>query len=233
MAPAIGMKPVGVAPIGVTPVGVTGVRSGVEMQGRSRAGHVVVDGTGLFADELVAQLRRCEVPVVGGAHAADGAELALAQGEPAPAAVVIVARDRPPRWAGTPWQARGTPHLPLVVGAGRVVVGPLVLPGSTACLRCCADAWGDASGGSSARTQGAARRPGADGIRPGHPASDTPSGTVVLACAVATVIVLTTLRGDVSLGGISTEIGLADVSLTHRLWNVRADCGCARVRMAG
>ena len=45
--------------------------------------------------------------------------------------------------------------------------------------------------------------------------------------------VLTTLRGDPSLGGISTEIGLDDVTLTHRLWNVRPDCGCAQVRMAG
>lgn len=203
------------------------------MQGRTGAGHVVVDGTGLFADELVAQLRRCDVAVVGGAHAADGAELALAQGEPAPAAVVIVARDRLPRWAGTPWQTRGTPHLPLVVGADRVVVGPLVLPGSTACLRCCGDAWHDARDDSSVRDPEAVGRPGEDGTGPDHPASDTPSGTVVLACAVATVIVLSTLRGDPSLGGISTEIGLADVGLTHRLWNVRADCGCARVRMAG
>ena len=67
-----------------------------------------------------------------------------------------------------------------------------------------------------------------------------PSVTWAIAITVAAIIVvlggaivLSTLRGDVSLGGISTEIGLADVTLTHRLWNVRADCGCARVRMAG
>jgi hypothetical protein len=100
----------------------------------------------------------------------------------------------------------------VVLGSDRVVIGPLVLPGRTACLRCAGGAW-----------PGSAVR-GAD---------DVPGGTVVLACAVATVTILATLRGDASLGGISTEIGLDDVTLTHRLWNVRPDCWCARVRMAG
>ena len=60
-----------------------------------------------------------------------------------------------------------------------------------------------------------------------------PLGAVVLAAAVATVTVLAALRGDASLGGISTEIGLHEVSVTHRLWKVRPDCWCASVRMAG
>lgn len=182
------------------------------MQAWSGTPPVVVDGWGPLADEVVAQLRRCEVPVLGGAHAADGAELALTAGGWAPEVVVVVAEGRAPRWAGAPWQARGIPHLPVVIGQDRVVVGPLVLPGRTACLGCAQDAW-PASGG-----------PGPD---------DAAVGSVVLAGAVATVTVLATLRGDSSLGGISTEIGLRDVTLTHRLWNVRPDCGCARVRMAG
>ena len=182
------------------------------MQAWSGAARVVVDGAGPLADELVAQLRRCEVGVLRGTHAADGAELSLAEGASAPDVVVVVATGRAPRWAGAPWQARGIPHLPVVLGAERVVVGPLVLPGRTACLRCADGAWpGSRVGGT----------------------GDLPAGTVVLACAVATVTVLTTLRGDPSLGGISTEIGLDDVTLTHRLWNVRPDCGCAQVRMAG
>jgi hypothetical protein len=182
------------------------------MRGWPGVAQVVVDGWGPLADELVAQLRRCEVPVLGGTHAADGAELALAVGEAAPDVVVVVAEGRAPRWAGAPWQVRGIPHLPVVLDSDRVVVGPLVLPGRTACLRCAEDAWH-----------------GSRFCGPG----DVPAATVVLACAVATVTVLTTLRGDASLGGISTEIGLSDVTLAHRLWNVRADCGCARVRMAG
>ena len=188
------------------------------MQGWSGVAQVVVDGWGAVADELVAQLRRCEVLVLGGTHAADGAELALAVGEAAPALVVVVAQGRAPRWAGAPWQARGIPHLPVVVGTDRVVVGPLVLPGRTACLRCAEGAW---------------TGPPMTGTGAGTGPADVPAATVVLACAVATVTILTTLRGDASLGGISTEIGLSDVTLAHRLWNVRPDCGCARVRMAG
>ena len=174
---------------------------------------VVVDGWGPLADELTAQLRRCAVTVRGGAHAADGAELALAgRGSHAPGAVVVVAEGRTPWWAGAPWQARGIPHLPLVLGDAGVVVGPLVLPGRTACLRCAAPAW---------RANRVCT------------AGDLPPGTTVLAAAVATVTVLATLRGEVSLGGISTEIGLDRMAVTHRLWQPRPDCRCASATMAG
>ena len=189
--------------------------------------HVVVDGWGPVADELAAQLRRCGVEVRAGGHAADCAEAVLDGDDTAPRddlgidgrpdavpprAVVVVADGRAPAWAGTPWQARGIPHLPVVVGTRGVVVGPLVIPGRTACLRCVRPTWG--------------------GGRPPS-ASDTPGGGVVLAAAVATVTLLAVLRGDHSLGGISTEIGLDEVSVTHRLWNLRPGCGCAGVRMAG
>jgi hypothetical protein len=174
---------------------------------------VVVDGWGPLADELAAQLRRCGVPVRGGVHAADGAELALAgRAADAPGAVVVVAQGRTPWWAGAPWQARGIPHLPVVLGDARVVIGPLVLPGRTACLRCAAPAW-------------RANRVGAAGA--------VPAGTTVLAAAVATVTVLAALRGEAALGGISTELGLADPAVTHRLWQPRPDCGCASATMAG
>jgi hypothetical protein len=173
---------------------------------------VVVDGWGPLADELLAQLRRCAVPVRGGRHAADGAELALSAGQAVPRVVVVVAEGRTPWWAGAPWQARGIPHLPIVLGERGVVVGPLVLPGRTACLRCAGPAW------RSTRVC----LPGA-----------LPPGTAVLAAAVATVTVLATLRGDPSLGGISTEIGLDEVSVTHRLWQPRPDCLCSSERMAG
>jgi hypothetical protein len=173
---------------------------------------VVVDGWGPLADELLAQLRRCGVPVRGGRHAADGAELALSAGQAVPRVVVVVAEGRTPWWAGAPWQARGIPHLPIVLGERGVVVGPLVLPGRTACLRCTGPAW------RSSRVCGR---------------GSVPPGTAVLAAAVTTVTVLATLRGDTSLGGISTEIGLDEVAVTHRLWKVRPDCGCTSATMAG
>jgi hypothetical protein len=181
------------------------------MGGRDDLAHVVVDGWGPLAEELTAQLRRCRVQVRGGAHAADGAEIALDADAVPPTVVAVVAQGRAPGWAGAPWQARGIPHLPLVLADRTVVVGPLVVPGRTACLRCV--------------------RPAASGSDVGG--ADTPGGGVVLAAAVATVTVLAVLRGDLSLGGISTEIGLDEVAVTHRLWSPRPGCGCSRVRMAG
>ena len=181
------------------------------MGGRGDLAHVVVDGWGPLAEELAAQLRRCLVEVRGGAHAADGAEIALDADAVPPAVVVVVAQGRAPGWAAAPWQARGIPHLPVVVAGRAVVVGPLVVPGRTACLRCARSAW-----------------PGSDVGGP-----DTPRGGLVLAAAVATVTALAVVRGDHSLGGISTEIGLDEVTVTHRLWRPRPGCGCSRVRMAG
>ena len=175
-------------------------------------GVVVVDGWGPLADEVLAQLRRCGVAVRGGRHAADGAELAMAAWQAHPAVVVVVTEGRTPWWAGAPWQARGIPHLPVVLGEAGVLVGPLVLPGRTACLRCAGPAWR------------ASRVCGVGAV---------PPGTAVLAAAVATVTVLATLRGDTSLGGISTEIGLDEVAVTHRLWKVRPDCSCSSATMAG
>jgi hypothetical protein len=181
------------------------------MGGRGDLAHVVVDGWGRLAEELTAQLRRCRVEVRGGTHAADGAEIALDADAVPPAVVAVVAQGRAPGWAGAPWQARGIPHLPLVLADRTIVVGPLVVPGRTACLRCA--------------------RAAASGSDVGR--ADTPGGGVVLGAAVATVTVLAVLRGDLSLGGISTEIGLDEVAVTHRLWSPRPGCGCSRVRMAG
>lgn len=171
---------------------------------------VVVDGWGPVADEVLAQLRRCGVRVRGGPHAADAAEL-VAPGE-VPAAVVLVAQGRAPGWAGAPWQARGVPHLPVVLGPGDLVVGPLVLPGRTPCLRCTGPAWS----GSSVTA-----------------ADEVPAGALLLSAAVVAVTVLGVIRGDASLGGISTELSLHGLRLTHRVWGPRPGCRCVGVRMAG
>ncbi len=172
---------------------------------------VVVDGWGPVAEEVALQLRRVGFAVRGGVHAADGAELDLAAVRP-PAAVVLVAQGRAPAWASAPWQARGVPHLPLVLGRHVLVVGPLVLPGRTSCLRCAGRVW------DSSRVVGR---------------TDVPAETLVLATAVAVVTVLAAARGDDSLGGISTEVGLTEVRVTHRVWSPRPGCGCARETMAG
>ncbi len=176
--------------------------------------HVVVDGWGPVAEETTAQLRRCRVSVRAGAHAADAAELDVTAGGDPPAALVLVAEADEPTWRtapslGAPWHVRGVPLLPVSGGGGTVAVGPLVVPGRTPCLGCVAGT-----------------------VPPPGPRAAGP-GTVVLAAAVAVVTTLTVLAGDLSLGGLSTEIGADGTSVLHRVWTSRPGCRCASVRMAG
>ncbi len=182
--------------------------------GRSTTG-VVVDGPGPLAAECAEQLRRCGVPVRAGALAADAAETASRAGEPPPRLVVLVPGGRVPPWAGAPWHARGVAHLP-VETQGVVTVGPLVLPGRTACLTCVGPA----------RT-----RPGTlSGHVPTTPPVDP--AALVLGAAVVAVTALGVLHGDESLAGISTEIGPGASTVTHRFWHVGPDCRCASVTMS-
>ncbi|WP_239100607.1 hypothetical protein [Phycicoccus sp. CSK15P-2] len=179
-------------------------------------GHVVVDGWGRLADETTSQLRRSGVRVRAGGLAADAAELEAETGGPAPGAVVLVTEGDRPSWVrspsvAAPWSGRAVPQLPVVGLSGRVVVGPLVVPGTSPCLGC-------VSGAVPARDDGAA----------------WPSpGAVVLAAAVSTVTVLSVLGGDPSLAGISTEISGRGWTVAHRFWTSRPGCGCRSVRMVG
>ncbi len=177
------------------------------------SGWVVVDGAGALAAEATAQLRRCGVTVRGGTLAADAAELAVAGGEAPPALVVLApGRGRAvPAWAGDPWLARGVPHLPVTPGASPVV-GPLVVPGRSPCLTCVAAA-------------STGHRP-VTGSAPPDPAAR------VLAAAVVAVTVLSSLRGDESLAGISTEVAPGAAAVTHRLWNPDPGCRCSSVTMS-
>ncbi len=179
----------------------------------TEVGPVVVDGAGPLASEAVHQLRRVGVRVRAGSLAAD-AELTGAGPRGAPALVVIV-RDRPvPAWAGAPWHLRGVPHLP-VADAGTTTVGPLVVPGCSACLACVA------------RQRDAASAPPPDTT----PRDDV--ATRVLGGALVTVTALSVLRGEDTLAGISTEIGPRVETLRHRVWHGDTACRCSSVRMAG
>jgi hypothetical protein len=176
-------------------------------------GHVVVDGRGPVVLEAVRQLRRSGVDVRSGWHAGDAAELALAVGAPPPA-LVVLGRDVTLRaWSASPWQSLGVAHLPVEDRAGGLVVGPLVLPGRSACVRCVLSSRRDV--------------PAVPGVDPTGPA------VVVLGAAVVTVTALAVLRGDESLAGISTEIGPGATTVTHRLWPALPPCRCVSGRMAG
>ena len=152
--------------------------------------HVVVDGWGPVAEETTAQLRRCRVSVRAGAHAADAAELDVtAGGRPA---------RRPSSSSPRPTSPRGAP---------RRRSGPRGTFAASRCSRCPAVGARSPSGRSSSPDA-----PRASAAWPGRSAPPGPRaagpGTVVLAAAVAVVTTLTRCSpGDLSLGGLSTEIG--------------------------
>ncbi|MBO1740879.1 hypothetical protein [Leifsonia sp. TF02-11] len=90
---------------------------------------VVLDGTGPTAARILGLLREAGVDARSGLHADDPAV------DDAAVAIVIgsyaVAPHRHQRWL-----RRDIPHLAVVFGDAGATVGPLVLPGETACLRC-------------------------------------------------------------------------------------------------
>ncbi len=173
---------------------------------------VVVDGPGPLAAEVTHQLRRAGLVVRAGALAAD-AEL-TAEGQAPPPALVVLVRDRAvDAWAGAAWQFRGVPHLP-VESTSSTTVGPLVLPGRSACLTCLAR-----------------RRAPSDARHESPPCED--AARRILSAAVVTVTALAVLLEDERLAGISTEIGPRAETVTHRVWHAEPDCRCASVRMAG
>jgi hypothetical protein len=174
-------------------------------------GLVVVDGPGALAVEVAHQVRRAGLVVRAGPLAADAELVAGDAGCPA---LVVLVRDRAvPLWAGVVWHARGVPHLPVEATAS-TTVGPLVLPGRSACLACLA------------------RRRPPPGARPERVPPEDPAARV-LAAAVVTVTALAVLRGDDRLAGISTEIGPRAETVTHRVWHAGPECRCSSGRMAG
>jgi bacteriocin biosynthesis cyclodehydratase domain-containing protein len=101
-----------------------------------RAGHEVVPVpfghplSRLLAEELATVCRR------SGLNASRPAGLPR-HGPPATYPVhVLVGVGEPHRELLDPWLHDGTPHLVVRLVEGGVVVGPLVVPGQTACLRC-------------------------------------------------------------------------------------------------
>jgi bacteriocin biosynthesis cyclodehydratase domain-containing protein len=128
----------------------------------------------------------------------------------------------PPEWLG---RVRHRPHLPVVVRETTAVIGPLVLPGRTPCLRCVALTRGDR-----------------DPVWPvlaaqliGEPHGVEPCD-IALASAAASLVALHLLawldRGEVdpppSVGG-TLELSLTDLRLRRRTVAAHPGCGCGAI----
>lgn len=114
---------------------------------------------------------------------------------------------------------RGTAHLVVRLGADRAVVGPLVIPGLTSCLRC-------------ADKHRCERDPAwpalavqLSGTRPRGRAND-----VALATAISGVAALQALSfldgGDPATIDGTLELHLPDWRIRRRSWPVHPDCDC-------
>jgi bacteriocin biosynthesis cyclodehydratase domain-containing protein len=201
----------GELPDGLVPAEVRGL---LRVPPPDRAGRVSVDRFGhpaghAAADRVADLLRSCHV-----ASAAATADVA-----------VLVGAGEPDRALSDAWSQRGTPHVVVRFVEGYAVVGPFVVPGRTACLRCIDAAATDEDPSwpllLDQYVTGSARDR-RDGL--GEPVDPT---LAELACAWAARDVLTYLEGDRPSTWSATlrlDPRLHDLQTTS--WLRHPACGC-------
>lgn len=132
-----------------------------------------------------------------------------------PDLVVLVSAQVADAPAGTPLVQRGTLHLPVVVRADDVVVGPLVVPGRGACLHCLDLHHRDLDPG----WPDAVRL-----LRRGHPRAPVPA---VATATVVSGLVTTVLTAPDLLLRAGVEVRLEPSgATTWRRWAPHPVCGC-------
>ncbi|HVN10702.1 MAG TPA: hypothetical protein VMT69_01320, partial [Kineosporiaceae bacterium] len=123
--------------------------------------------------------------------------------------------------------AAGVPHLSVVVRERGLVVGPLVVPGRGACLRCLdlhrADrdpAWPRVLAQLTGRAS---------------PTANEEAASAVLAASLAALQVLCHLDGRARAATVSAtlEVGLPNGLASRRPWPPHPSCGCGRVAPTG
>lgn len=116
----------------------------------------------------------------------------------------------------------GVPHLRVVVREATAVVGPFVLPGSTACLRCIELHRSD---------RDAAWPLIAAQLAAGSPGTSIEACDVVLATLAASVAALQVLAfvdgGELATRNGTLEIALPDWRVRRRSWRAHPSCGCS------
>jgi len=133
--------------------------------------------------------------------------------------------------AGEPWLRRGIPHLPLVVQAHRVQVGPLITGGAGPCLSCMDLHRRDRDAAWPALlSQLSPMWP----LRPGAPVN-LESTLSAMTIGVAAMIVHTCLDGQPVPGDVSLELSLPWPAILSRRWFRHPLCGCTakHATMAG
>lgn len=134
--------------------------------------------------------------------------------------LVIIADDGPvdPE-VRTALHRRGCPHLVASAGPDRGVVGPLVIPGLTSCLRCADRHRADRDLAWTALAVQLAM--------PQRPAAPSDVGLATIVASVAALQALSLLDGDEPATVEGTlELQLPDWRIRRRSWTPHADCSC-------
>lgn len=135
--------------------------------------------------------------------------------------VVVCAPDAVTPDAGRDWQAAGTAQLPVVVRAGGVVIGPLIHPGTSPCLRCLDlhrrdkdAAWprilSQISCGAAELTR----------------AVDAPEAESAAVAALVALVALESLGSPNPVLGVSWEVSLPWPEVRTRRWERHPHCAC-------
>lgn len=142
-------------------------------------------------------------------------------GDGDPDVVVVVEREAADPLRAALLMADAVPHLSVVVRTADALVGPLVRPGTDACLRCL-DLHRTEADPRWPTVLEALTRPGAAARAPGE------VGVLAGACAaLAAAQVLALLAGATpSLCGATAELTLPDLTARERRWHVHPACGC-------
>ena len=182
----------------------------------ARVATLALVGTGALADAVADCLKRTGLHVVRAQPAAfAGDDAVAADGLPE---LVILAGDsaEPDRTLTDALFRAGRPHLVVRLEPDRAVVGPLVIPGRSPCVRCqdlnrCRldDAW-----------------PHLLAQLCREPVAAEPT-LLAWAASTATVQVRALLAGGTpETTGSTLELGLADFRLHSRAWPAHPRCGC-------
>jgi bacteriocin biosynthesis cyclodehydratase domain-containing protein len=114
------------------------------------------------------------------------------------------------------WLRRDLPHLPVLFGDDSVTIGPLVEPGSTACLYCLEHYRRDADASWSAIASQLWGR---------HSESETQLASIEVAARVARLAVRR-LAGERASVATSIRLDVATGETTARTWLPHPECGC-------
>jgi hypothetical protein len=144
------------------------------------------------------------------------AGVAVSSDEPV-ATLLVHAGGEPPREALDPWLRSGAPHLVLRNRGGRVILGPFVAPGLTACLRCVdAHASDDEPGHAVVVEQHAAE-------------ADEPCDPLLMQLAITWAVrdLVAYVDGDCPATWSATVTFGPDAAPKVRPWTRHPRCGCA------